>query len=62
MKVNITKIHKFVPTNYRPTIIFDKDGKQLTTSELETLSTIEDIKGFKDLEYSVSPFPAIQVI
>ena len=47
MSSSLVKTHRFKPTNYRPTIIYDENGKQLTTGELEQLSTIRDIKSFK---------------
>jgi len=47
MKTTISKTHVFKPTRYRPTIIFNKKGHRLTTSELEQLSTIEDIRSYK---------------
>jgi len=46
IKSNLIKTHVFKPTNYRPTILFDNSGKQLTTSELEEQSSISEIKGY----------------
>ena len=47
MRSTLSKTHVFKPTNYRPTIIFDSNGNQLTTSELSDNSTLDEIKSYK---------------
>jgi hypothetical protein len=47
MSTALVRTHSFKPTNYRPTIILDDDGKQLTTRELEEQSTIDEVLSYK---------------
>lgn len=47
MSTALVRTHSFKPTNYRPTIIYDENGKSLTTRELEEQSTIEDVLSYR---------------